>query len=143
MILESDDLRLGGLHLSAVRPPPRIKWSEFVDAKQVRNLKMLSIQGYDISDSEAKLFSRLEYLRNFTLGSSSRAEINLLHHLPQLKIARIEVPLWTAKQLEEFEIPENLQELHLTVSSLLISESEAENFKASAPEGCDVYVTLR
>ena len=60
--------------------------------------------------------------------------------MPQLKYVRVTDKFLVAEELGEFEIPANLKEFDLIVSSARITESEIEAFKSAAPEGCVVDV---
>jgi hypothetical protein len=141
MVIRSDDLALDSLHIWVPPLTAKFPTKEFVDSKAARRLKMLGVHGYQISNAEARHFSKLTNLRSLWLSSNLSSGIDLLHHLPNLTGASLELLAMTEAELESFKIPPNLKELRISVSSALISESAADKFKAEAPDGCVVYVT--
>ncbi|QEG23565.1 hypothetical protein [Mariniblastus fucicola] len=141
--IQSDDLKLGGLHFATVGLADKFPAEEFFGCKAVRNLKMLTISGFQISNDESLQLAKLTNLKSLSLGSDLLCGIEFLHEMPNLTSARVVSLIMTKDELRNFEIPANLKEFHLSVSSLLISESDVDQFKASAPDGCTVYVTRR
>jgi hypothetical protein len=143
MVIKSDDLALDSLQIGMPPLAGKFPTKEFVDSKAVRCLKMLGVHGYQISNAEARYFSNLTNLRSLWLSSNLSSGIELLHHMPNLTSASLELMATTEAELENFEIPLNLKELRISVSAVLISESAADKFKADVPDGCVVYVSRR
>lgn len=142
-IIESDALGVESLSLWRPVAKGKFPWKEFVETETVRGLKVLSLEGYQISKPETRHLSGLSNLRHLSFGVVSNIGLEFLHQMPMLKYVQVTNMLITADELGEFEIPANLGEFHLTVSSNLISETELEDFKSKAPEGCVVNVNRR
>ena len=139
-VIESVDLGIEGLHLGAPPLAGKLPLEELVNSETVRNLKMLAIHGWDISDDEAQHFLKLENLKSLLVSFDSLDGFSFLHQMPNLRYARIQSLGLTAGELEKIKIPANLKEFHLGVSGTLISESELDAFKTAAPKGCQVSV---
>lgn len=141
MTIESDDLKLDVMDFRMSPQVSKFPVAAFVDCEAVSHLKVLSISSYQFSEAEIQPFSRLTNLKSLKLDLGVNCGIDFLQRMPNLTSANVSMLSATESELRAFKIPANLKEFQIFVSSALISESVADEFKNGAPEGCRVNIS--